>query len=71
MIKNEQERQRIGEVIAAIRAEHGITQQELADRTGLLRNHVCRIEKGRLSVGLDHLSAIAEALGKKLAFIDK
>ena len=71
MIKNEQERQRIGQDIAQLRKEKGMTQQDLADRAGLLRNHVCRIEKGKFSVGFDHLSSIAEALGKKVVFIDK
>ncbi len=66
---NKQERERIGQRIAEIRREHGITQLELAERTGIRREHVCRIEQGRYSVGFDALQTIAEALGKRIDFI--
>ena len=69
MIKNEQERQRIGQDIAQLRKEKGMTQQDLADVTGLLRNHISRIEQGRYSVGFDTLQVIAEALGGKIDII--
>ena len=69
MIKNEQERQRIGQDVAQLRKEQGMTQQDLADQIGMQRTHVVRIEKGRYSVGLDTLTAIAQALGKRLAFV--
>ena len=69
MIKNEQERQRIGNEIATLRKEKGMTQQDLADRVELQRAHIARIEAGRYSVGLDTLAAIAQALGKRLAFV--
>lgn len=63
MIKNELERQRIGERIAAIRKEKGMTQRDLAERCGLHDSHIARIEKGRYSVGFDTLQTIAQALG--------
>jgi transcriptional regulator with XRE-family HTH domain len=69
MIKNEQERQRIGQHIAQLRKEKGMTQQDLADRVEMQRSHIARIEAGRYSVGLDTLAAIAQALGKRLAFV--
>jgi transcriptional regulator with XRE-family HTH domain len=69
MIKNEQERQRIGQHIAQLRKEQGMTQQDLADRVEMQRAHIARIEAGRYSVGLDTLAAIAQALGKRLAFV--
>ena len=69
MIKNEQERQRIGQHIAQLRKEKGMTQQDLADRVEMQRVHIARIEAGRYSVGLDTLTAIAQALGKRLAFV--
>jgi transcriptional regulator with XRE-family HTH domain len=69
MIKNEQERQRIGQHIAQLRREKGMTQQDLADRVEMQRSHIARIEAGRYSVGLDTLAAIAQALGKRLAFV--
>jgi transcriptional regulator with XRE-family HTH domain len=69
MIKNEQERQRIGQHIAQLRKEQGMTQQDLANRVEMQRSHIARIEAGRYSVGLDTLTAIAQALGKRLAFV--
>ena len=70
MTKNEQERQRMGERIATLRKEKGMTQQELADMIGMQRNHISRIEQGRYSVGFDTLTAIGEVLGKKLDYIE-
>ena len=69
MIKNEQERHRIGQDIAQLRKEKGMTQQDLADRVDMQRAHIARIEAGRYSVGLDTLTAIGQALGKRLAFV--
>ena len=69
MIKNEQERQRIGNDIATLRKEKGMTQQDLADRVEMQRAHIARIEAGRYSVGFDTLTAIGQALGKRLAFV--
>jgi transcriptional regulator with XRE-family HTH domain len=69
MIKNEQERQRIGQHIAQLRKEQGMTQQDLANRVEMQRSHIARIEAGRYSVGLDTLTDIAQALGKRLAFV--
>ena len=69
MVKNEEERQRIGQRIADLRKQNGMTQQDLADRVEMQRAHIARIEAGRYSVGLDTLTAIAQALGKRLAFV--
>ena len=59
----EEERKRIGQRIGALRYQKGITQQALADMTGLQRNHISRIESGKYSVGFDTLQSIAQALG--------
>jgi transcriptional regulator with XRE-family HTH domain len=69
MIRNEQERQRIGQDIAQLRKEKRMTQQDLADRVEMQRAHIARIEAGRYSVGLDTLTAIGQALGKRLVFV--
>lgn len=80
MIKNEQERQRIGQRIADIRKEiewtdatgirrTGMTQTELAERTGLQRSHIVRLEQGRYGATIDVLSSIADALGKRVDFV--
>ena len=59
----------VGKRIAMLRAEQGMTQQELADKVGIKREHVCRIEAGKNSVGLKILSKIAKALDMELEFI--
>lgn len=64
-----EERQRIGQRIADLRKEKGLTQQDIADRTGIQRNHISRIEAGRYSVGFDTLQSIAEALGGRIDII--
>lgn len=65
------ERKRIGEAISTMRTIRRMTQAELENRTGILRNHISRIEQGRYSVGLDTLAKIADALDCRIELIDK
>ena len=67
--KNNSERLRIGQRIAELRKEQGMTQTQLAERCGLQQAHIARIETGRYSVGLDTLAQIADAMGMKIDFI--
>lgn len=80
MIRNEQERQRIGQRIAELRKQvdwrdnlgirrKGMTQAELAERAGLQRSHIVRLEAGRYGATVDVLSAIAGVLGMKVDFV--
>ena len=80
MIKNEQERMRIGQRIAELRKQvewtdtlgirrKGMTQAELAERAGLQRSHIVRLEAGRYGATVDVLSAIADVLGMKVDFV--
>ena len=71
MIKNEQERQRIGQDIAQLRKEKGMTQQDMTDATGVQSNHISRIEQGRYSVGFDTLQAIADALDADIRIVPR
>ena len=68
-MNKEEQRQRIGQRIADLRKQRGMTQQDLADITGNQRNHISRIESGKYSVGFDTLQAIAEALGGTIDII--
>ena len=63
MEKDYEARKRIGERIRQLRMERGMSQIELAEKTGLVQPHIPRIEQGRYSVGFDTLQAIAKALG--------
>lgn len=48
------------------RMEHGLTQQELADRVGTSYSQISRIESGRHGVSIDTLQRVAHALDLKL-----
>ena len=70
-MSKEQAAQRIGQRITALRKLEGISQQELADRAGLTRQHIGRIEKGELvSVAYVTIQQVAEALGMTVDIID-
>ena len=71
MIKNEQERQRIGQDIAQLRTQRGMTQGDVAGRADLLRQHISRIEQGKYSVGFDTLQAIADALDADIRIVPR
>lgn len=63
------DRQRIGQRIKELRESAGLTQQELADKAGLQRSNVARIEGGKYNVGLDILAAIAAVLQSNIEII--
>ena len=69
MINKEPQRQRIGQRIAEIRKAQGITQQELAERTGMQQGNIARIEAGKYSARFDTLQTIAEAMGLTVDFV--
>ncbi len=58
----------VGQQLATLRKERGVTQTELAERTGLTQNHITRIESGRYNVGFYQVHAIADALGYDITF---
>ena len=63
------ERKRLGKMIARIREEKGMTQEELAEKTGYTLRNIGSIEVGKYSVTFDVLSNIADALGKKIELL--
>lgn len=63
-------RERMGLRIAALRKLAGLSQEQLAERAGLQRTHVSRIEAGKYAVTLETVQAIAEALGMTVDIID-
>ena len=67
----EQAAQRMGQRITVLRKMKDMSQQELADRAGLTRQHIGRIEKGELvSVAYVTIQQIAEAIGMTVDIID-
>lgn len=63
-------RDRIGVRIYNLRKLKGYTQQELADRAGIQRTHLGRIENGKYAVTFETIQAIAEALGMTTDIVD-
>ena len=64
------ERERIGKRIAELRHKAGISQEKLAELSGVGYSHIARIEMGRYSVGIDTLAKIAQVFKMRLDFID-
>lgn len=68
--QRQQTRERIGQRIAALRNVAGLTQAQLADKAGVQRPHITRIESGKYAVTLESIEAIAQALGMTVDLID-
>jgi UDP-N-acetylglucosamine 1-carboxyvinyltransferase len=58
--------QKIGELIAHIRQERGLTQAEFAKRLNTSQSAVNRIEHGRQNLSLETLGRISDVLNKQL-----
>ena len=50
-----------------LREELNITQQELADRTGINRADISRIENGNANPSLKTMKRLASAMGKRVS----
>lgn len=68
--QKQQTRDRIGQRVAVLRKLAGLSQEQLAERAGLQRTHISRIEAGKYAVTLETVQAIAEALGMTVDIID-
>ncbi len=58
--------QKIGELIARIRNQKGLTQKDLADKLGTSQSAINRIEAGKQNVTLEMLARISDVLNKEL-----
>jgi transcriptional regulator with XRE-family HTH domain len=56
----------VGERIRKIRKAKGFTQDQFAERTGLNRVHLYRLENGKQSMTLRTLKLIADTLGVRI-----
>ncbi|AEI71141.1 hypothetical protein [EBPR siphovirus 5] len=60
----------IGNRLAELRAERGLTLQDVADRTGLSKTHVWELEAGRTrNPSIDTAVRLARALGVSLDYL--
>ncbi len=53
---------RVGRAIRKYREQNGLSQEELAERSGLHRTYISLVERGRRNITVDALTQIAEAL---------
>ena len=60
---------RIGNRIAELRKEKGLSQTRLAQLTGFDRGYIAKIELGTFDIGIENLSKISSALGVMIDFI--
>ncbi len=52
----------LGRRIREIRRAQGVSQEELAHRSGLDRSYVGCVERGERNVSIDNIAALAQAL---------
>lgn len=58
----------IGRMIKSVRTEKKITQQQLADKLGVDRQYIWRIENGKINFTLDYLDKILNELNHVIHF---
>lgn len=63
------ENERIGQRIAELRKEKGITQVQLAQKTGMQQSVISRIESGKHAISVVVLAKIAKSLNVRIELI--
>lgn len=61
----DQGRRAFGRRVRELRQAQGLSQEGLAERSGLHRTYISSLERGRRNVGLDNVHTLAKALGVK------
>lgn len=61
-------RKRTGEVIRKARTDQGLTIRAFSELTGVDKSQICRIEAGRLNVGIDTIARLTDCLGISINF---
>lgn len=60
-------KQRFGQRVRALRKERGLSQEALAERSGLDRTYISGIERGLRNVALQNIEVLAQALDIPIA----
>jgi transcriptional regulator with XRE-family HTH domain len=58
--------EKFGLRLKTLRKEKGLSQEELAERSGLNRPYISGIEQGKRNVSLEVMEKLAEALGVEM-----
>ncbi len=64
-------REIIGNQLATLRKEQGLTVRQLAELCGLDHANISKIENGRYNVSIDILQKVCDALGADIRIIGK
>ena len=64
-------RQKIGSQLKALRESAGLTQSEMAEKTGLQRANIARVEGGKYNTGIDIIQKIANVLFFEIGLVDR
>lgn len=59
-------RKMLGRQLKEAREDKGLSVRQLAGLSGINKSQICRVEAGRLNVGIDTITALADALGLKI-----
>ena len=59
-------RQKIGSQLKALRESAGLTQSQMAEKTGLQRANIARVEGGKYNTGIDIVQKMADVLGGRI-----
>lgn len=60
-------RQQFGKRFKELRLASGMSQEAFADKCGIARSYMSRIERGRANPSLDAIETLADALGVKVS----
>lgn len=67
MVGGKQKSSRFGDAVRKARMAAGLTQEELADRSGLDRSYIGGVERGKRNPTLAVIEKIADGLGLSVA----
>lgn len=64
--EEESKRLKTAVMVVELREQHGLSQQKLADRAGVSKSAIVRIENAQVNTTVQMLSRIAQAVGKEI-----
>lgn len=57
----------IAKLVYSLRSELGLTQKELAERTGINQSNISKLEKGNVNITIKTLNKLFNSMGKTLS----
>jgi transcriptional regulator with XRE-family HTH domain len=62
-------KEKFGQRVKSLRKEKGMSQEELAEKSGLNRPYISAIEQGKRNVSLEVMEKLAEAMGVEIVIL--